>query len=189
MTETERLSALKDEYLEHYGVKGMKWGILRSKEELGYSNSPKKKKPGMIETFQKNRLKKKKAKLRAKAKAKAAEEAEKIRKATEAAAKKAAEDEKNREKLKTRISDKDVEFVYKNRHLLNDQELNAALKRINTELALKKIINDKPSDFDKLMKTLKKINGTMDDVYSMWDSKSMKAIRRALGEEQRGNNH
>lgn len=28
------------EYLEHYGVKGMKWGVRRTPEQLGYKTSP-----------------------------------------------------------------------------------------------------------------------------------------------------
>lgn len=183
MTETERLNALKDDYLEHYGIKGMKWGIIRSREELGYKDTPtKKKKPGVIQSLSQNRKKKKQAKLKAKAKAEAQKMAEAAKKAEEKKAKQAEEDAKTRERL-LKAGNKDLDFVYKNRHLLNNRELEETLKRINTEDALKKKISDRPSDFDKAMKTIKKISGTMDDIYSVWDSKSMKAIRKALGGE------
>lgn len=180
MNETERLNALKDDYLEHYGVKGMKWGVLRSREELGYKSTPKKKRTtGFVQSLKKKRQ----AKLKAKAKEEAKKIAEAAKKAEEKAAKKAEEDTKTREKL-LKASNKDLDFVYKNRHLLSNQELENTLRRINTEDALLKKINDRPSDFDKAMKTIKKISGTMDDIYSVWDSKSMKAIRKALGGEQ-----
>lgn len=179
MNETERLNVLKDDYLEHYGVKGMKWGVLRSREELGYKSTPKKKRTtGFVQSLKKIRQ----AKLKAKAKEEAKKIAEAAKKIEEKAAKQAEEDAKTREKL-LKASNKDLDFVYKNRHLLNTQELTSVLNRINTEDALKKKISERPSDFDKAMKTIKKISGTMDDLYSVWDSKSMRAIRKALGDE------
>lgn len=39
-----------EDYLAHYGIKGMKWGIRRSPKQLGH-DEPKKKKPGIVETF------------------------------------------------------------------------------------------------------------------------------------------
>lgn len=179
MNETERLNALKNDYLEHYGVKGMKWGVLRSREELGYKDTPKKKKTtGFVQSLKKKRQ----AKLKAKAKAEAVKMEEAAKKAAEKVAKKDDEDAAIRERA-LRGDHKDLDFVYKNRHLLSNRELEDTLKRINTERALKKMIDDRPSDFDKAMKTIKKISGTMDDIYGVWDSKSMKAIRKALGGE------
>lgn len=179
MNETERLNALKDDYLEHYGVKGMRWGVIRSQDELGYKRPQKKKKKiGFVQSLKKKRQ----AKLKARAKEEAKKMAEAAKKLEEKAAKQAAEDEKIREKL-LKASNKDLDLLYKNRHLLNNQELENALRRINTEDALKKKISDRPSDFDKAMKTIKKISGTMDDLYSVWDSKSMKALRKALGDD------
>lgn len=35
---------MEDSELKHHGIKGMKWGIRRTKEQLGYKMSPKKKK-------------------------------------------------------------------------------------------------------------------------------------------------
>lgn len=186
MNETEHINALKDEYLEHHGVKGQKWGVTRSREELGYDATPKKKKVGVVERFRQDRQKKKKAKLRAKAKAEAKKIKEAAKKAEEEAAKKEVQNAKTRERL-LKAGNKDVELLYKNRHLLDDKELENRLKRINTENAIKKIVDSKPSEFDKAMKTIKKISGTMDDVYAVWDSKSMKAIRKALSEDDNRN--
>lgn len=182
MNERERLNAPNGGYLEHYGVKGQKWGVIRSRDELGYERTPKKKKPGVIASIRQSQQQKKKAKLKAKAQAEAKKLKEAAKKAAEEAEKKAKEEEKTRERLKT-AGNKDVEFVYKNRHLMSDADLNAKLKRINTENAIKAIVDSKPSEFDKVMKTIKKINGTMDDVYAVWDSKSMKAIRKALNSD------
>lgn len=182
MTEMERLNALKEDYLEHYGVKGQKWGITRSKEELGYDTRPKKKKTSFVQTFRQNRSKKKQAKLKAQAKIAAQKAKEALAKAEKEAAEQALKDAKTREKLKS-VSNKNAEFIYKNRHLLDDKELETALKRINTENALKKIVDSKPSDFDKAMKAIKKVNGTMNDIYAVWDSPSMKAIRRMLDDD------
>lgn len=182
MTEMERLDALKEDYLEHHGVKGQKWGVIRSKEELGYDTSSKKKKKGLVESLRENSSKKKQAKLKAKAKLAAQKTKEALAKAEKEAAEQALKDAKTREKLKS-VSNKNAEFIYKNRHLLDDKELETALKRINTENALKKIVDSKPSDFDKAMKAIKKVNGTMNDIYAVWDSPSMKAIRNMLDED------
>lgn len=188
MNERERLNAPNGGYLEHYGVKGQKWGVIRSRDELGYERTPKKKKSGVIASIRQSQQQKKKAKLKAKAQAEAKKLKEAAKKAAEEAEKKAAQDAETREKL-LKAGNKDSKLLYENRALLSDKELEERLKRINTENALKKVIDSQPTSYDKAMKAIKKVSGTMDDIYKVWDSSSMKAIRKMLGGTNEGSSN
>lgn len=56
----KNFEAEKSEYLEHYGVKGMKWGVRRTPEQLGYKKMPRhtgKKKPTKQQRIRADRVK------------------------------------------------------------------------------------------------------------------------------------
>lgn len=88
MTETERLNNLKDEYLEHYGVLGMKWGVRKDPQKAYDKANKKLAKLDRKATKQGSRIERKQAKaLKKQAKADSAilfkrRKAEKAAKAT-----------------------------------------------------------------------------------------------------------
>lgn len=135
MTELEYSEFLKGETdlereadiisLEHYGVKGMRWGIRRTPEQLGYKSKPKKKKASLLTKMRKSAKKKKK-------------KAEK---------KKETEKQESREELREKVlKSSDPKFIYKHMDLLDTKELEDRLQRINKETRMKELANPKKKE-------------------------------------------
>lgn len=119
------------DFLEHYGIKGMKWGVRRSPEELGHRTSTKKKTSSL-----KQKVKKLKKKVKA--------DNEK---------RKAAAEKKKREEIL-----KDPVKLYKNRYKFSEDEIKDALKWFDTEKKLRDFSSNKiasgrdlVSDFSKTL--------------------------------------
>lgn len=93
--------------LEHYGIKGMKWGVRRTPEQLGHKTASKK-------TSNQSR------------------NLQKARKAKAAKAKKATADEKKRQEYL-----KSPSQLYKHRDMFTQQEIDAAMKRFQWEQNLR----------------------------------------------------
>lgn len=122
--------------LEHYGIKGQKWGVRRTPEQLGHVTEKKRKVSNWIEKARKKSAKRKKASAKKKAEAKKA---------------KAEKEEESEDKIREKVlNSTDPKYIYKYRHLLTTKELQDRLTRIDTEARVKKLTVD-----DKAKKTLK----------------------------------
>lgn len=130
---------MEDDDLYHHGIKGMKWGVRRTKEQLGYKTSPKKKKrsPNDENVFTKTAKKTGKAISTAtsNASAKRKEKKEEERQTKEARAR--------NKKLKNKpISD------------MTDEELRQKIQRIQLENQYRALNPKKVSAGEKFAKTV-----------------------------------
>lgn len=101
-----------DDYLEHYGVLGMKWGVRRSPEELGHPKASSKKKTSNAEKAKKKAAKKKARK----------EKIEQLKKTVQ---------EKRRRDILN-----DPSKLYKHRREFSQDEIDKALKQFEWERKL-----------------------------------------------------
>lgn len=181
MSQMKYLNSSEKDSLEHYGVKGMKWGVIRSRKELGYDDSPKKKKgssteSGLMSKRQVRKIQKERLKVEAKKRKEKQAAREKEKKEKEIAAKKASEIEEIKEKLKT---SSDPEFIYKHRSLLTTQELNDRIDRINKEKTLKSLIANKDNGIKDLENFLNRTASMTKSVASISES-----LRKITGESK-----
>lgn len=125
-----------DPYLEHHGVKGMKWGVRRSKEQLGYRTPVKKKK-----------LKQKSlASMRSKlAKTKAA--------LAEAKSKK--EPQPKVEKKRRLTQKQTIKEAKKKSKTMSDEELRKAVNRIKLEQEYVKLNTPSKTRGEKFVSSIK----------------------------------
>lgn len=137
--------------LEHYGIKGMKWGVRRTPEQLGHVTEKKRRVTSWIQKARKKSAKRKKQA----AKKKEAEKKTKAEKEEEST-------EKIREKL---LKSTDPKYIYKHRDLLTTKELQDRLTRIDVEAKVKKLTVD-----EKAKKTLKSGEETLKSLGSMAES-------------------
>lgn len=144
--------------LEHYGVKGMRWGVRKDR----YANSSERK-----------QSKWKKKKLREVQKARAKAEAEK-----KAAEKKKKEDAELHEKL---LKTRDPKLLYKNVHKLSDQELKSRLARLENEQKLKKMASQQKSKGEEFVDNFIKYGELANKVYKTVNSDLGKAIQKKMG--------
>lgn len=146
MSETE----FSDVFLEHHGVKGMKWGVRRTPEQLGYRKKTKRKTSSIISQLRKNA--KKKA-----AKSQKTKEEKK---------------EESREEIRAKLlKSTDPKYISKHMDLLDTRELQERIDRITKETTMKKLAAGK--DKDKVKKgedALKTISNVMDSVSKIADS-------------------
>ena len=149
--------------LYHHGIKGMKWGIRRTKAQLGHDTT--KKKRSLKESYteyRKKRSEKKNAKL------------QKKNEAIEAERKKAVE-QKKADVLKSRSA----KTLYENANLFSDQELQSAYNRLALERNINSLIPqektagqkfaEKSATFSQSMGNLSKAAASM---YSMYGTVS-----------------
>lgn len=170
MIETQFQEWAKDElmpsdeeldYLEHYGVKGMKWGVRRTPEQLGHTLAARKKKIAKLlgDARKKSKRKaEKKKKERAKAKEK---------KAAKKAKKEEETEEQIREKLKTST---DPKYLYKHRNLMTTQEIQERMNRLDWETKLKGLSDKKEKTVvEKGEAALKRIANMAESASKVYD--------------------
>lgn len=154
-TDLEREAGL---ILEHHGIKGQRWGVRRTPEQLGH-----KKRGAFTGVISSIRKKQAAAKKKA-AKKKAAKQKQDAKKQEES-------DEKIREKL---LTSTDPAFIYKYRTLLDSKELQDRIDRINKEQKIKDLIPDPNAKRKKTMKSgeefLKSAASMADSVGKIYDT-------------------
>lgn len=137
--------------LEHYGIKGQKWGVRRTPEQLGHITEKKRKVSNWIQRARKKSAKRKKQAAKKKAEAKKA---------------KAEKEEESEEKIREKVlNSTDPKYIYKHRDLLTTKELQDRLTRIDVEAKVKKLTVD-----DKAKKKLKSGEETLKSLGSMAES-------------------
>ncbi len=137
--------------LEHYGIKGQKWGVRRTPEQLGHVTEKKRKVSNWIEKARKKSAKRKKDSAKKKAAAKKA---------------KAEKEEESEDKIREKVlTSTDPKYIYKHRELLTTKELQDRLTRIDVEAKVKKLTVD-----DKAKKRLKSGEETLKSLGSMAES-------------------
>lgn len=148
-TDLEREAGL---ILEHHGIKGQRWGIRRSPEQLGH-----KKKESMI----------KGAISSVKKRAANAKKASAKKRAIKAKAQEKKQEESNEEIRKKLLSSTDPAFIYKYRQLLDSKELQDRIDRITKEQKIKDLI---PNPNAKRKKQIKKGEETLRSMANMAES-------------------
>ena len=190
-----------DAYLEHHGIKGMRWGVRRYQNKDGSLTPLGRKKYGTKTNFEKVQAAKrasskdvvKKNKARLKAEENTRKELEKYKK------KAGLEDdppEFDKEAIRKKtLSSTDASEIYKNRDLLTTTEINERLNRIETEAKLARVAEGtKVTGRDKVNDMLQRNADTIgkatnlfkkvDDAYSSVANSAIgKALAKQLGLE------
>lgn len=190
-----------DDYLEHHGIKGMRWGVRRYQNKDGSLTPLGRKKYGTKTNFEKVQAAKrasskdvvKKNKARLKAEENTRKELEKYKK------KAGLEDdppEFDKEAIRKKtLSSTDASEIYKNRDLLTTAEINERLNRIDTEARLASVAEGtKVTGRDKVNDMLQRNADTIgkatnlfkkvDDAYSSVANSAIgKTLAKQLGIE------
>ncbi len=152
----------KPDELQHHGVKGMKWGVRRTPEQLGHNPPAKKKKkkqPDMIDKFR--------AKIAASNKEREAQKAAKLKAEKEKAA---ADLAAKKEKI---LNSRDARLIYQNAALFTNDELKTAAERFRLEADVARYSKESPSvkDFvDKAVGYGKTANNVITEGTNLYDN-------------------
>lgn len=143
---------MDEEYLEHYGVKGMRWGVRKQKERSSGSGTSSRKKKTL------NKKKSLSEKRKAKREAKAAAKVEK--------AKRKAEQEAVRKEKKRQTNLKDPTKLYKHRNEYTQQEIQDALKQFEWEKKLSDYSKQRLSNGADYINTIFKYSNNAINLYN-----------------------
>lgn len=136
---------MTDEFLEHYGVKGQRWGVRRTPEQLGHKGESTIKR--IMSKLKKSAAKKKKQKVKK-------------------------EQESDEEIKKKVLKSVDAKYIYKHRALLDDKELQGRIDRINKEATLKKLAQPEDQLYktakkgDNWLKTTASMAKSVSEIYT-----------------------
>lgn len=149
--------------LEHHGIKGMKWGVRRSPEQLGHRT--------------------KKRSIFSKVKKAVKKTAKKTKKATEKKEEESAE--KIREKV---LKSTDPRYIAKHLKYLDDNELQGRINRISKETTIKKMAADASGkkamkNAEDFLKQLSSMAESAQKIYIAYDVASGRAQRRRRKEQ------
>lgn len=146
-----------EDILEHYGVKGMRWGIRKDRRAARVAARMEKARKKKFKDIQKEREKKEEAKKAAK------------------------EEKKQNERIRKKLmKSRDPAYVYKNAHLLTDQELQQRLNRLKNESELKRLAGKKKSKGEAYVDNFIKWGTKANAVYKVMNSDLGKAIQKKM---------
>lgn len=130
-----------ENYLEHYGVLGMKWGVRRTPEQLGHKPSSKKKTADLKSTVKKV----------------GSAVVSKSKTVIEAGKKKLAEKKSVKMESKTKKTNSEVKTSSKKRKVssMSDEELRKVVQRLSLEKQYQQLSPKTSSGKEKVMKFLK----------------------------------
>lgn len=171
-----------DEYLEHHGILGMKWGIRRTPEQLGHRVSKKRERfeEYSAKSIEAGEAGKKRRFNRYKKKAERAYKQEvKLSKTLEKALKKQVE------KDNEIVSKGSVDDVLAISDRLSEDQINRAIKRIQNQNRLKGLKEEDMAKVDKLISFGKKVADVSGSVYNIAnDVRNFKNVMKDIQKDQ-----
>lgn len=171
-----------DEYLEHHGILGMKWGIRRTPEQLGHRVSKKRERfeEYSAKSIEAGEAGKKRTFSRYKKKAERAYKQEvKLSKTLEKALKKQVE------KDNEIVSKGSVDDVLAISDRLSEDQINRAIKRIQNQNRLKGLKEEDVAKVDKLISFGKKVADVSGSVYNIANNvRNFKNVMKDIQKDQ-----